>query len=333
MYTVVEADFSEWNKYWNHCLRANLMQAWEYGEAKKQGENWKIIRFLIEDEKKQVVSIAQFLVKALPLIGGVARLNRGPLVVVDLNEDQQNNIIVESLKALLHISKTKRWWMVQMAPELNNAGQNIEQLKILGLRQLTNNPWASGYMLLEPDEEKLLMSLKGKWRNCLRKSWKQGVSVSLSSGEDEDFASLIESYNQLQKDKAFSGIPASILQELVKQQGDTWDFKLFFAKESDSMSETNETIGTLVSVRHGNTSMYLIGSTSDRGRALNANYTLLWEAVLHAKKDGCKWFDIGGLNEETPKGIAHFKQGLNSNLYALVGEWQYIFMRQIFSKS
>jgi lipid II:glycine glycyltransferase (peptidoglycan interpeptide bridge formation enzyme) len=53
---------------------------------------------------------------------------------------------------------------------------------------------------------------------------------------------------------------------------------------------------------------------------------LLWEAILHAKKDGCEWFDIGGLNETTPKGIAHFKQGLNSELYSLVGEWRYFFM-------
>ena len=47
--------------------------------------------------------------------------------------------------------------------------------------------------------------------------------------------------------------------------------------------------------------------------------------MLESKDDGCKWFDIGGLDETTPKGIAHFKRGLNSNLYELSGEWRTLF--------
>jgi lipid II:glycine glycyltransferase (peptidoglycan interpeptide bridge formation enzyme) len=77
-----------------------------------------------------------------------------------------------------------------------------------------------------------------------------------------------------------------------------------------------------VSLRHGDTSTYFIGTTDDTGRKLQVNYVLLWEAILYAKKSGCEWFDIGGLNATTPKGIAHFKSGLNSELYSLVGEWR-----------
>jgi lipid II:glycine glycyltransferase (peptidoglycan interpeptide bridge formation enzyme) len=78
----------------------------------------------------------------------------------------------------------------------------------------------------------------------------------------------------------------------------------------------------LVSILHGDTATYLVSSTTDRGRQVQANSVLLWQAILHARRAGCAWFDIGGLNAATPKGIAEFKQGLNATPYALAGEWR-----------
>ena len=51
-----------------------------------------------------------------------------------------------------------------------------------------------------------------------------------------------------------------------------------------------------------------LGVTNNTGKKLQANSVLLWEAIIHSKYLGCKWFDIGGLSEETPKGIADFKK-------------------------
>ncbi len=78
----------------------------------------------------------------------------------------------------------------------------------------------------------------------------------------------------------------------------------------------------LVSIRHGDTATYLIGITNNEGRELQVNYALLWQAILDAKKNGCMWFDIGGLDATTPKGIAHFKKGVQSDPYYLIGEWR-----------
>jgi lipid II:glycine glycyltransferase (peptidoglycan interpeptide bridge formation enzyme) len=54
---------------------------------------------------------------------------------------------------------------------------------------------------------------------------------------------------------------------------------------------------------------------------MQANSVLLWQAILHARNEGCKWFDAGGLGEATPPGIAVFKRGLNGEPYKLIGEW------------
>ena len=78
----------------------------------------------------------------------------------------------------------------------------------------------------------------------------------------------------------------------------------------------------LVSVRHGDVSTYLIGLTNKKGRDYQVNYVLLWRAMLNAKDEGSAWFDIGGMDSSTPKGIKHFKSGLNADLYSLSGEWR-----------
>ena len=66
----------------------------------------------------------------------------------------------------------------------------------------------------------------------------------------------------------------------------------------------------------------MIGISNNEGRELQVNYVLLWQAILDAKKNGCMWFDIGGLDATTPIGIAHFKKGVQSDPYYLIGEWR-----------
>lgn len=61
-------------------------------------------------------------------------------------------------------------------------------------------------------------------------------------------------------------------------------------------STSDEPIGMLVTVRHGDTATYLIGLTNDQGRQMQANPVLLWQAIRDAKEAGCAWLDIGGLN-------------------------------------
>ena len=88
------------------------------------------------------------------------------------------------------------------------------------------------------------------------------------------------------------------------------------------MDTKSEPLGILVTISSGDTVIYLIGLTNEKGRQMQANSVLLWESILHSKRNSYCWFDIGGLNEATPKGIAEFKKGLNATAYELVGEWR-----------
>ena len=119
-------------------------------------------------------------------------------------------------------------------------------------------------------------------------------------------------------DRPNNGFP----RELSKQLSDNWKFKIFSATLSDSNDVLN-TIGKVVVITHGNTTTYLIGYTNNIGRYNNANYLLLWKAIIDAKNEGCQFFDLGGLNQTTTKGVAHFKRGLKGKEYILQGEKLY----------
>jgi len=307
----------EWNVYWALCSSTNMLQSWEYGEA-KNSEGWQVSRFLISDEEDTPIAIAQVLTKTLPFIGGVARVNRGP-ILINSGSDNDTNKMIFSIRVLIKEARRHRWWLFQVAPELPNTFQAINGMKAMGFKKLNTLAWASGVINLLEEENIILMNLAGKWRNTLRKGQKLGVQVRDDSNNIESIHQLTKNYTELQSNRGFGGISKDLILSMASQSGPSWSFNLFNAFNSDN----NNDLGSLVSIEAGDTTIYLIGYSNDQGRKMHANSVLLWHAILHAKNNGGTFFDFGGLNESTPHGIAKFKKGLNAKPYQLIGDWRY----------
>jgi hypothetical protein len=203
-------------------------------------------------------------------------------------------------------------------------------LKQMGLRHRQEPAWASGRLALGVDEKSVLMGLNGKWRNCMRKGARLVVLASRHNGSGPEQDLLISGYAELQRSKGFEGLPEALLRSLAVQQGKAWQFDLFIARAANAPA-SDEPIGMLVTVRHGDTATYLIGSANDQGRQMQANSVLIWHAILHANEEGCAWFDIGGLSAVTPTGVAEFKKGVNAVPYALIGEWRRYYLPWLMS--
>lgn len=328
LFQIKEISTKEWDKYWPVCLQATLLQSRQYVTAKQKAEGWKSVGFLISDGNRKAVCLAQVLTKGLPGLGSIARLNRGPLLLSRINSERSETIKLASLNAVLSEARKRRWWVFQIAPELKATEGVSRHLQQMGLRPRKGAGWASGLMALSPDEQDLLMTLNGKWRNCLRKGERLGVQVTRHEGQNSELNLLIQHYSELQRNKGFQGISTALLSNIAAQTGIGWQFNIFIARDVNASNETDP-IGILVSIRHGDTTTYLIGYTNDQGRRMQANSVLLWQAVLHAKRIGCYWFDIGGLSDMTPKGVAKFKKGLNAQPYALVGEWSWFYLSDL----
>ena len=321
MYLVKEVNYSDWKENFQNCQKINMLQCWQYGDAKVETSRWNVVRFLIVDEDGNAVALAQVLSMTLPLIGGIVRMNRGPILISESESVQDRNTLFNVILALFQEFKNRHWWLAQIAPEIHDLELGNEFLKSLGLKKLALKPYASGLLHLQKDEKKLLMGLKKKWRYYLRKGQNLEPTVSILVGNSAELEILLNRYRTLQQEKKFTGISEPLILSLSKQQAEEWQFTLFIANQGSHMNVENCS-GMLLSIQHGDTATYLIGITNNEGRELQVNYVLLWQAILEAKKNGCTWFDIGGLDDTTPKGIAHFKKGVQSEPYYLIGEWR-----------
>jgi len=300
-----------------------MLQSWEYGSAKSKAEGWNPKRFIVMNDIDNPIALVQILHKGLPFIGGAARLNRGPLLIEGKTTVNKTQLKLIILNLLIKESRKQRWWMFQAAPELSKSNFAQFGMKALGFNKLPLIPWASGILPLDGDDQSLLMSFNGKWRNSMRKGEKLGVKVTRKECSGGELDLLLKNYNKLQNKRDFKGLSDSLLGGLAGQKGSHWGFNLFIARDNNLEAIDEDPLGILVSIRSGDTAIYLIGLSNDKGRKMNANSVLLWQAILYANNQGdCRWFDIGGLNQSTPKGIASFKKGLNAIPYNSVGEWR-----------
>jgi len=315
---IIEITNNEWDNYWPLIKNNNILQSSEYVQTKVECENWTAHKFLIIDHEQNPISIVHILKKKKPLLGEYIRINRGPLLIENNIKISKDILITASLILITKLSINRRWKFISIAPELKFSNENIAKLKLLGFLKRNTNSWASGLISLKETEEDLLMSLNGKWRNTLKKGIKNNIIIKKEN--ENNLYKLLENYNKLKKTNKFSALSDTFIEKLSEKKGKFWKFNLITAFEANDFTFSNP-IGMLVSVHSGDTSIYLIGTTNDIGRKLQANSVLLWSAILKAKREGLNYFDIGGLNKDTPKGIAEFKSGLNSEKYELIGEW------------
>jgi dTDP-4-amino-4,6-dideoxygalactose transaminase len=306
---------SEWRNLWTLSEMKSLPQAWEYGSAKEIAEGWKAQRYLIVDENNRPLALFQVLIRKFFGLKLAARVNRGPILLSG-GEESKISLALSAIDVLVRKLRLRQWGIIQIAPLLPPDHFVEKALNSMGFKKRPDFSMDSALLSLESSEENLMMGLNGKWRNCLRKGQKLGVTIELDKGGEHHFQILLDFYKMQQVEKKFEGTSEEMLYALKVSQNENFKFNLFIAKEN------LECIGILVTIQFGDFTEYLIGVTNAQGRTNQANSVLLWEAILEAKRNGSKWFDVGGLAQNTPKGIADFKKGLNPKPYEIVGEWR-----------
>lgn len=286
--------------------RSNLLQSWAWGEAKAEIEGWRPRRAVIA-YGSVALAVVQVLEKRVGL-ARVARINRGPLFVhADLTAEAK----IEALRAL---RRQWRWWRgsaLLMAPEMSEA--EVGMLRAVGLRPRSAPLWRSAWIDLWRSEDELRKALNGKWRNMLVNAEKAGLDVAVTAAA-AGIDWLMPRYEAMMADKGFAAIPPALLGALARHS-DGNDLLTLSARQG------GEDASAVLVARHGAAATYLIGWNSDLGRKTRGNHLLLWRAMLELKDRGCRWLDLGGIDEQLTPGVASFKRGLNGEGYTLAGEW------------
>jgi lipid II:glycine glycyltransferase (peptidoglycan interpeptide bridge formation enzyme) len=317
------SNYEDWMKLYEKCTLKTLPQTWEYGTAKAKVEFWSIKRYKIINNLSQAIGIVQVLYINIPIIGKIVRINRGPLLTNDIsNNDSTTTLSI--INFLCHEAKKNKWIMLQIAPLINFSNNNYNNLLNSGFQNKDHCSADTSIINLLPNKDELLMSFDGKWRNQLKKGLKSNILVINTNSDNIYFEKMLSLYNTQQKINNFKGTSNKILKALFNNQTKNFRFNLFIAIVNNGTDD--EIIGFLVTFQYTNFSEYIIGISTETGKKLQVNSVLLWEALIFSKNCNNHYFDLGGLSDDTPSGIANFKRGLNGEPLKLIGEWRKFFI-------
>jgi len=313
-----ELNRTEWDAYWGECYSQNLLQSWEYGDAKQKVENWDVRRILVKSVEGRAIAIVQILSRSLPFLGAICRINRGPLFIgrSDIAISTKAYIVKTIIKYACHGGIQ----IFFIAPELMDNKFIEKELRLAGLRKTKKPPWSSGLIDLSLPNEELFSNLNRRWKRMIRKSEEYGVRVRSELPSSDRIDQILFDYKALQKRNNFIGLSEKLIKALARQRSINWQFKCYVAEITNENGVLEE-VGNRLVIMHGKSSSDLLVTSTQKGKEVEANSILYWNAILDAKNLGYNYFDIGGLGDNTPNGIADFKRGLNSELYKLIGEW------------
>ena len=302
------ADRNEWEDLLKRANFSNLLQSWSYGEAKRNVEGWSVTRRVFVANGKEV-AMCQSMQRRLFGIFKVVRISRGPVFFDDVET-------IARLSVFEKIAEEGRWYhlkLLSIAPETYlrpwpeiPLQPSYRQLSALGSSSIVLN--------LSLDNESRRKTLKGKWRNQLVASERNGVHVRLSRDLD-DFVKFEAQYAALVEEKNFVGLDLALLRSIWLHANETDNAHLFVA-EYEGVDHA-----MIFVISHGSTATYLAGWNGAVGRNLNCNNLLLWTASCVLSDLGFKFFDLGGIDEiETPS-ISSFKAGMGGETYLTAGEY------------
>lgn len=301
-----------WEKFFSGTSLTNVLQTFAWGEAKKI-QGFEPIRYVIH-ENGECIGVAQILLKKYLKFFYIAYLNR-PLIDLKKLSSAENYItLIELLR--MHIKKFSIFHIFLFIPYFTNDNQEAFNLINSKYRLIRSSlPWKSSWIDLSREIIDIRSGLSSKWRNLLSLSERNLLQVVVSKCEN-DFSELLANVNENFLNKNIQPVDEKFYKKLFKE-AELLVFKCF---------HKGDFISSLSIALHGDSATYLFSWSSEAGRSNNANYFLLWSAILELKKGGYKNLDLGGIDHINNAAVAHFKDGLAGVEYELTGAyWDYGF--------
>ena len=313
---IIDAGAPEWSRLVGGFEGLSLMQCWEYGEAKRATGPWTVERGVFLDGGEPVGAVQALVRRPLLGRGGLVWINRGPLWRREAADDGVGVALLLTMLTELrrHFADAAHMYM-RVALPVEDGPPPAETVATTGLSVSSTPGWASARLDLEASLESLRRGLRQNWRNGLAKAERSGIEVE-SGADGRLFTHFLERYREMTAERRFTTtVTADLLARLQALLPPGRKLETFIARVEE------RAVATLVATRYGWTSEYLAATTTPEGRSRNAGQLLLWRAVEAAKRQGCRYFDVGGMDPDlTPAGVFRFKRGLGARPYRLLPE-------------
>lgn len=244
------------------------------------------------------VAAACLRVKKVPILGrGVAWIASGPLTCTGHGQRTVSETLGVVLSGLREYTQGAGHVLRFRLPV--SASPHLDVITEAGfVRSERSQTYRTVLIDLNQSEADLMKAQHGKWRNSLRKALK--ADLDIQGGPITEFSDRFSRlYQQVRSSKGFQpDIPPEFFYRL---SGSDFEHDVLVARKG------GEDIGAMTIGYAGTTATYLFGATSEAGRRLNAGHYLMWQAMLHCRRRGTRWFDLGGIDPEGNPSVTRFK--------------------------
>jgi lipid II:glycine glycyltransferase (peptidoglycan interpeptide bridge formation enzyme) len=308
---------SQWSEMISHFADANLYQTWPYGVV-RSGSN--VSRLVVKQGPTIVAAVQSRLARVPVLSLGMAYVLWGPLWK-QRNGQPDLQIFRQAVRALRKEYADRRGWVVRLSPNLNETDDPICR-QILEEEGYSFNKHAyrrsTILMNVEPSLDELCKGFHQKWRYHLNKARKQNLEI-IEGEENHLFDAFARIFDEMVDRKQVANItgpdhcrkaqPALSAREKVR---------VFLCKADGKVCA-----GGICSAM-GDTGIYLFGATSNQGVKNYSSYLIHWRMLEWVKAQGCRSYDLNGVNPETNPGGFQFKSqfaGANGRHVQLLGQF------------
>ncbi|MCB9982825.1 MAG: GNAT family N-acetyltransferase [Rhodospirillales bacterium] len=200
---------------------------------------------------------------------------------------------------------------MRFIPEIEDSSTIEKILTAHGFRKKSPG-YQTIWIDLTQSSQDLRARLKGNWRGHLHQAENAGLEVQWDTkGLYLDW--LLGGYASDKAAKGYSGPSVPFMHKLAAHYNEEGGLLI-----GRALDRGRPLAGILI-LCHGQSATYQIGWNSARGREKCAHNILLWQSLLYLKDKGFCSFDLGGVNDETAKGVKKFKQGLGGRGVTLAG--------------
>jgi lipid II:glycine glycyltransferase (peptidoglycan interpeptide bridge formation enzyme) len=294
-----ESQRDDWNAFISSRRQPEIIQSWEWGDAKSGFPVWTVKRLGWERGGKLVAS-AQILRRTLPLGFSLAYVPRGPMMDWD-DTELVHQVVTDLITWIRGDAFGARSILLRIEPPAAHSEATRRALVAAGLRPYfkTVQPTRTLFIDLDRTPEQLLGSFRRTARNLIRRCEKEGIRVEVHRGTaiDTHLREFYGIYAETARRAAFATRPLRHFQLVTARFAPRDMLRLYRCVAPDGRVLASGLVTVL-----GSRAWYIWGgSTRDHPLAKFASYGYMWGMLSDLRRAGVTVFDFWGLApEEAP---------------------------------
>jgi hypothetical protein len=253
----------------------------------------------------EIVAAVQVRLVRVPLLGGIAYSRWGPLWRLH-GRSQDLAVLRQIVRAIKLEYGDRRGYLVRLLPREVEASPEVTQVCLEEGFRLRPSAEATLLVDLAPPLETLRAGLESAWRKNLKRAEHEAL-VFTEGTEPELFDRFAPIHAEMVDRKRLldSGEVADHrrIQELLPPE---WRMRVMLCSEDGGTDVAGAITSSL-----GDTGLAILWATSRRGRELKGAFALQWRVLDWLKREGCRSYDLGGVDRAANPGGHQFKSGLS----------------------